>query len=93
LYIAVGKKPMPLGSIPVVLAGHGRNGSGLAAYFNKSNYFSNMFYEPKAKNDEKHTIKSGIDKCFARGKCLIDNRQPQGNIEIRSYLDIVFYQK
>ena len=40
---------MPLGSIPVVLAGYGRNGSGLAAYFNKSNYFSNMLYEPKAK--------------------------------------------
>jgi hypothetical protein len=48
---------------------YGRIGSELAARFNKSNYFSNMFYEPKAKNDEKHAIKSRIDKCFARGKC------------------------
>jgi hypothetical protein len=60
---------MPLGSLPIVLVGYGRNGSGLAAYFNKSNYFSNRFHEPKAKNDEKHTIKSRMDKCFARDKC------------------------
>lgn len=59
---------MPLGRIQVVLVGYGRNGSELAAYFNKSNYFSNMLYEPKAKNDEKHAIKSGIDKCIARDK-------------------------
>jgi hypothetical protein len=69
---------MPLGSIPVVLVGYGRNGLELAAYFNKSNYFSNKFYEPKAKNVEKHAIKSGIDKCFARGKCRNKNNIRRG---------------
>jgi hypothetical protein len=71
LNIFIGKKPMPLGRIPVVLVGYGRNGSELAAHFNKSNYFSNMFYEPKAKNDEKHAIKSGIDKCLQEASAVI----------------------
>jgi hypothetical protein len=65
----IGKKPMPLGRIPVVLVGYGRNRSELAAYLNKSNQFSNKFHEPKAKNDEKYYTKSGIAYFIARDNC------------------------